>query len=72
MTPLVEALGFKDEKLVGVSLEALAAILKTGETLKQQEDNRINPYAHLLELVTSTIVMSLYIVFFPRPVLTLN
>lgn len=50
LTPLVEALGFKDEKLVGVSLEALAAILKTGETLKQQEDNRINPYAHLLEL----------------------
>lgn len=51
MVPLCNVLGWDDTKIVGVVLEALDAILKVGEEIKQDQGLAANPYSHLIEEV---------------------
>lgn len=46
-------LEWTDEKLVGVALDAIEAILKTGELLMQEQRLPVNPYIHLIEEVSA-------------------
>lgn len=44
-------LGWSDNRIVGVVLEALDAILKVGEAIKEQECVNFNPFIQLIEEV---------------------
>lgn len=54
--PLCEVLEWRDQKLVGVVLEALEAILKVGEQMKHEENLMMNPYVQLIEEVSKTMI----------------
>lgn len=54
LTPICEALTWKDEKLLGVTLEAIDAILRVGELLKENRETSVNPYVILIEEVSVT------------------
>lgn len=51
LPPLCEVLGWTDDKLLGVVLEALDRILKTGEQMKESLKLDVNPYVNLIEEV---------------------